>query len=227
MNIILLLKPSLIARRKHLLKIPYFHHTRPAFPIKNMLMRYRMLLSLFLLLVCAAGCTNTKREEQLARREAALFQKEKDFALKEAEYKALLRMRDSLLAVRDTVSLQAWPPEIAGMWTGRSLCRESSCRDYVVGDQRTANWEFLADSTGLYAKIVNNNKVVRVFHGEISNDQLLLGFRTDSGATKPIEIQVALNMADSTLMKGTQLVKGENDCTARFSVELSRVSKMN
>ncbi len=191
-----------------------------------MLMLYRTAVPLLLLTLLAA-CTSQQRETQLAQRETALLQKEKNFALKEAEYKALLKMRDSLLAVKDSAAVKVWPAAIAGRWNGRVLCTESNCKDYVIGDVRTDSWEFLADSTGLYANIVNNSKIVRVLHGNISNEQVLLSFRTDSSVSKMVEIQVSLNTGDSTLMKGTQVVKAENDCTAKFSVELSRAAKIN
>lgn len=193
-----------------------FIHTVP-------LMSYRSLYIFLFLALAAAACSDTRREEELSRRETALLQREKSFALKEADYHALLHMRDSLLAVADSVAPPAaWPEGVAGTWNSRLVCRESDCREYVIGDQRTDSWEFTTDSTGLYVKVLSNNKLVRVFRGETAGNQLQLRYSTDSAAAVTTDISVSLDPADSLRMKGVQTLSRGNGCVAKFSVELSR-----
>jgi len=162
-------------------------------------------------------------------REQALLEKEREFALKEADYKSLVRMRDSLLAAyNDTLKPAQWPAKVIGKWSSSVVCNESSCSDYVIGDQRSDVWEFFQDSTGIYAKVINNNnnRLLRIFSGNMENETIHLNFSTDTGAVKPVKISVALQSIDSSLMKGTQTItiwnNTNNNCAAKFSVELIR-----
>jgi len=180
-----------------------------------------LLMCLGLLLV---SCHNKEREQQLAQREEVLLEKEKQFALKETDYKALIKLRDSLIASRDTmVMIASWPATIAGQWNGKLVCTESTCTDYVVGDQRANIWEFSSDSTHMVAKIINDNQLIRVYTATYANNQIELNFKTDSATSKPVEMKVILNDITPTKMTGTRTLTVDNACTAKFSVELSRI----
>lgn len=173
-----------------------------------------------------SGCHDKEREQQLEQREQALLEKEKQFALKETDYQALVRMRDSLTATHDTmVIVAAWPETIAGAWTSKVICTESSCPDYVVGDQRSDLWEFSSDSTQIVTKVINNNKLVRVYAATYADNQISLSFRTDSATSKQVEMNVVLNEITPTKMKGTRALSIDNKCSAKFSVELSRTNQ--
>ncbi|MFC3158464.1 hypothetical protein ACFOEQ_07965 [Chryseobacterium arachidis] len=117
-------------------------------------MKNPILLSFLLLLLI--NCDNKDKANDLALREQQLLDKEKSFAQKEAEYQSLLKMRDSIFAQKhsDSIKIIKWPDEITGSWTGKVICTESNCSDYVVGDQRTDTWEFASDSLQLSAKLL-------------------------------------------------------------------------
>lgn len=189
--------------------------------------RYSFLL--LILCSCFWACTDKNREAQLQQRELALLQKEKEFALKEADYKSLMKMRDSLLAISDTLQPQKWPVTVAGRWISKVVCNESACGEYVIGDQRSDIWEFVQDSTGIYTKVISNNsnRLIRILSGTIHNEVVLLNYTTDSTVLKAVHIGVTLNSVDSNLIKGTQTITiGANDgCNAKFSVELVRAEK--
>lgn len=181
----------------------------------------------FICCLSAVACKHSIREEQLARREQELLEKERKFALKEAEYRALLRMRDSLIASgTDTSGMIAWPPSVIGRWNSRVRCTASDCSEYVIGDQRSNIWEFPADSSGLVTKIVDNRtaRVIRVLTGTFDNGAILLNFSAEPEASKDFQINAILNPVDSNLIQGTQIVRIGQNCTATFSVELSRLS---
>ncbi|RAJ90895.1 hypothetical protein LX87_05439 [Larkinella arboricola] len=171
------------------------------------------------------SCRNQQQEQQLLQREQALLEKEKQFALKEADYQALTKMRDSLIAVRDTgIQLGAWPQIPAGPWSSREICTESTCSDYAIGDQRSDTWEFSSDSTQRAAKVISNNRLVRVYTAQYANNALKLSFKTDSSASKRVEMSILLNEISPTKMKGVRTVTVDNQCNATFTVELSRIS---
>ena len=117
------------------------------------------ILPLLILISFTISCGND-REQRLQEREKALQIRIDSFAVKENEYKALLRMKDSI-AVLDSIkkhtdslnliAVKPWADSLAGKWNGRLICVESNCNDYVIGDQRVNTWDFANDSLQLFA----------------------------------------------------------------------------
>ncbi len=171
------------------------------------------------------SCDDKKRENDLVVREKQLLEKEKLFAQKESEYQTLLKMRDSIFTKKDSVKVVLWPAAIAGSWTGKVICTESNCSDYVVGDQRTDTWEFDSDSTQLMTKIINNNNLVRIYSGKFENNEAKLNFKTDSASKKQVEMNILLNDITPNKIRGIRTIAVDNSCTAKFSVELVRTTK--
>lgn len=184
------------------------------------------LLIVFIIPLFLVSCTDNQKEKNLVEREKQLLEKEKLFAQKESEYQALLKLRDSIFVKKDSAIInKMWPEEIAGSWNSKVICTESNCTDYVVGDQRTDTWEFDSDSTQMVAKIVNNNNLVRLYSGKFENNEIKLNFQTDPSADKKVEMNVILNDISDTKIRGTRTVTIDNNCMAKFSVELTRSSK--
>ncbi|MCJ8153145.1 hypothetical protein MKJ01_05145 [Chryseobacterium sp. SSA4.19] len=184
--------------------------------------------TLFIILVISfflISCDDKKKENDLLAREKQLLEKEKLFAQKESEYQALLKMRDSIFTKKDSVQVVMWPAEVSGSWTGKVICTESNCSDYVVGDQRTDTWEFDSDSTHLVTKIINNNNLVRVYSGKYDKNEVKLNFKTDSASKKQVEMNILLNDIAPGKIRGTRSITVDNSCTAKFSVELVRPTK--
>lgn len=185
--------------------------------------KYIAIPALFVAILFAA-CTSKEREDNLKSREQDLLEKEKQFAMKEADYQALLKLRDSLLfTIKDTPVLLILPETIAGQWSSKVVCIESACPDYVVGDQRTDIWEFGSDSDQVIVKNINNNNLIRVYTGSYDGAEIKLGFKTDSAAAKQVEMQVLLNDIKENKIRGTRSVTVDNKCNAKFSVDLDRV----
>lgn len=186
----------------------------------------KTILWIPIILLFLNSCQN-KNDETLTLREKELSKKEQEFALKEADYQSLLKMRDSLnnTIKQDTiVSPKIWPPELAGAWTGKVVCTESNCSDYVIGDQRTDNWVFVSDSTQMAVKILNNNKIVRIYNSEYTNNEIKMNFKTDSTSSKKVEMNVLLDDITPNKIRGTRTVTSDKNCVAKFSVELVRPS---
>ncbi|WP_407430085.1 hypothetical protein [Arcticibacter sp.] len=189
----------------------------------------RTNLSLLVLLItaCFAACGDKEREQQLESREQAIIKREMQFAAKAAEYQSLLRLRDSLMSKKsDTVFVQQWPESISGNWNGKTVCRESNCSDYVVGDQRSDIWEFASDSTHIFTNIINKGKFLRVYSAQLDSTEIRMYYQSDSAATRKVEINVVLIPSGKDLIKGTQTISVNNNCTARFSVELVRSANL-
>ena len=187
-----------------------------------------MLKNSLFIIICISfffvACDDNKKEKDLLVRERQLLEKEKLFAQKESDYQALVRMRDSIFSKKDSVKIVVWPADVAGSWTGKVICTESNCNDYVVGDQRTDTWEFDSDSTQLSTKIINNNNLVRIYSGKFENNEVRLNYKTDSTSKKQVEMNVLLNEISPNKIRGTRTIAVDK-CLAKFSVELVRSTK--
>ncbi|OXA69782.1 hypothetical protein B0A67_18910 [Flavobacterium aquidurense] len=187
-------------------------------------------LAILLLLICVFISCESKKELELQNREKAVIIKEEEFKKKEADYKTLLLMRDSLAALKNTINensdlIKKWPEFLKGFWNSKTLCRESNCNQYVIGDQRNESWEFVSDSTGIYTNVLNNKKLVRVFKAKYIEDKIMLEFTSDSISKNRVKMNVVLDDIKENIIKGTQTITGQDNCTARFSVELTLAKK--
>lgn len=185
---------------------------------------------LLLFLTCLFISCENKKELELQNREKALVLREGQLAKKEADYKSLQLFRDSIIALKDTVkdaaeSVKEWPKNIQGVWNSKMLCRESNCSKYVIGDQRNESWQFSSDSTGIYTNVLNNKKLIRVFKAKYIEDKILLEFNSDSISKNKTKMSVVLDDIQDNVIKGIQTITGQDNCTARFSVELTLPQK--
>ena len=190
-------------------------------------MKKILYLTLFSLLIISC---DSKGRADLQNREEQLVKKEHEFAQKESEYDALLAMRDSLQAAEskqlkpDTI-VQRWPDSIAGQWSSRLVCRSSNCNNYVIGDQRNEQWQFVADASGIYVKTYTKNKTMRLFKGSLSDNRISLVQVQDSMDESRARVQMNLDLIGSKIMRGTQTVGTNGDCEANFSIELTRIER--
>ena len=183
----------------------------------------KKIIHLSILTLLISSCNN--RDGDIRQREERLAKKEQEFANKEGEYKALLAMRDSLRAAKfksadSMLVAQNWPDSIAGQWSSRLVCRSSTCSNYVIGDQRNEQWQFVADSTGLYVRTSTKNKTTQLFKGSLQGNQITLVQQHDSIADGRAQIQINLAIIGPEIMRGTQTIHTKGDCQATFSVEL-------
>ncbi|MEN2489366.1 hypothetical protein AAYQ05_16315 [Flavobacterium sp. B11] len=186
----------------------------------------RLFLILFVLVL--SSCSN-KKEKELIMRENALLEREKQFQDKEADYDKLLKMRDSLLSVskvKDTLpQIKEWPENLKVAWNSKMICRESNCSNYVIGDQRSEVWEFVSDSTGMFTNVLSNNEIKRVFAGQYLESKIVLDSAKEASSKNKIKVSVVLDDIKKNIIKGTQTITGQDNCIAKFSVELTPSAK--
>jgi hypothetical protein len=192
-------------------------------------MAFKKLTLLFILLLLLISCDN-KKEQGLAERERLLKARELEFETKVADYKQLAKMRDSLFAqkdkeVKNDSLVKTWPDSLGAQWSSKMVCRESNCSNYVIGDQRSEVWQFSSDSLGIFANVLNNDKLVRVYRANYIDNKIVMNFATDSTAKSKVKIDVMLDDVDTKVMKGMQTITGRDNCIAKFSVELTPSAK--
>ena len=186
------------------------------------------ICTIFVFCLLFSSCRDETREQEITKREQALQLREDAFAEKEQDYQSLLKMRDSIRLVKDSMDLlnltvKPWPDSLAGRWNGKLICTETNCSDYVIGDQRTNIWEFDNDSTKLFVKVLNNkNEVLRIFNATTSEGNIRLIYQSDSTASKPTTISANLNKFNKGKINGMHTINVHNSCTTKFSVELNR-----
>ncbi|RED23461.1 hypothetical protein BD847_2514 [Flavobacterium cutihirudinis] len=185
-----------------------------------------LLFLTFLFILCS--CSN-KKEQELTLRENALLEREKQFENKEAEYDKLLKMRDSLMSVSKVIDtlpkVKEWPESLKIKWNSKMICRESNCSNYVIGDQRSEIWEFISDSIGMYTNVISNNQIKRVFNGHYLDSKIVLDSVKETSVKNKIKVSVELDDIKKNIIKGTQTIIGEDNCIAKFSVELTPSTK--
>jgi hypothetical protein len=172
------------------------------------------------------ACSNKdNKEEHLQTRERELEHREQRVMAIEADYKELVNLRDSLRTAErlasDSISInKTWPDYLQRVWSSKMVCEASDCSNYVIGDQRNEVWKFLSDSTGLYMNVFNKEKLVRVFKGNVSANKLILDYTTDRTSSNQ-HIQIVLEDSQKAVIRGTQTITDQKNCTAKFSVELT------
>lgn len=183
-----------------------------------------------LLLAFSLFACGNKREEELQRREQSLAEKEAAFMAEQADCESLKKMRDSLMAVsakpEDSAALiRTWPDSLRLQWNSKMICRESNCSNYVIGDQRNETWQFMTDSMGIYTNVLNNKKLLRRFRASYQPGKIMLDFDGDSTSNSRSRIKVVLDDIKPNVIKGTQIITGQDNCSATFSVELTPSQK--
>lgn len=178
-----------------------------------------------ILISMLTSCSDSEKEKQLQARENSLITKEKDFAAKESEYQNLLAMRDSIIKEADSVVINTLPADILGKWNGKMICTESNCAEHAIGDQRNDIWEFSENGKTVLAKVTDRSGNLKVYSGNYSGSELKLNSNEDSTATRKTEINLIWNKLQINNLKGTRKVTANNNCVAKFTLELEKAKK--
>ena len=131
-------------------------------------------------------------------------------------------MRDSIKNTEDSVAVNSLPENIPGKWNGKMICTESSCAEHVIGDQRTDVWEFSKKGKTVLAKVTDRSGNLKIYSGNYSGLELRLNSNEDSTATRKTEINLILNDLQKNNLKGTRKITGDNNCVAKFTLELEK-----
>lgn len=173
-------------------------------------------------IVSLNSCNYKEKSEQLKIREQNIIDKEKAFALKEADYQNLLKMRDSLYASKDTIQAIVLPENLLGKWTGKMVCTDSNCPEYMIGDIRNDSWEFMENGKQVSAKVTNKTGNIRIYTGSYNGSEIRLSFQSDSSSAKKTSINIVLNDLQQNKIRGMRELINDNNCTSRFSVDLDK-----
>lgn len=187
----------------------------------------------YLILFCCIGmtaCGGNSRTEQLDKREAAIAERERKFASKSEDYDQLVALRDNLakneLLHVDSISENiAWTDSLVGDWESRLVCISTSCRGYVIGDQRTEQWTFLSDTTGYQLQIYSKTRQAKTYWLEASGNRNELVLSEQGNQNTPSGNTLIFNEINSKQIRGQKRNTGSDNCKLVFSVLLTPRSR--
>lgn len=185
-----------------------------------------MLALLFTALIFS-GCGLREREIALEKKEAALLQREQELILREQSQ--LLReetFRDSILVSRDTVavdSLTETDTRIEGAWNVKMTCTETSCPGSAIGDTRSEVWIFSFQENKLLAKVMDADKLVRIYSGTLAANAIQMEEVTGSSATpSATKMNIRLTVKNERSMEGQREILRETNCRILYALQLTR-----
>jgi len=148
-------------------------------------------------------------------------QRKKDSGLHNSKKAVVLK--DSVFS--NAKSIRQWELSVQGLWDSEMLCSKADCGLYVIGDRRNEIWEFTGDSVRVYTNVLNSKKRLGVFIAVYKGERIILESCPDSLLRNNMKINVVLDDIKDNVIKGTQSITTEDNCTSVFDLELTRAKK--
>lgn len=159
-----------------------------------------------------------KKEDELNRKEQELLSKEKALEIRESELMKREQEMDSL-----TQDSTMAPPFIAGNWTTKMTCTETTCTGSAVGDVKTEHWSINLDGPGIIARAVAGEQLVRVYSGSYTGNTIeLVEDRQSTSGQPATKMVVRLRIVDSTTMEGQREIVRDNNCKIIYAVQMNK-----
>ncbi len=182
---------------------------------------------LIAILTFCTGCDIREREDQLRQREAALNQKEQDLlfreeavSLKEQELNSRQQKIDS--ARIDTTAILN--PALAGKWSVKMTCTETTCTGSAVGDTKTEQWEISYQGSNIMARAMVGDKMVRVYSGTNTGGSIELTETSEISIPQPAtRMFVRLRVINDQNLSGQREIIRVNDCKVIYALEMNKL----
>lgn len=189
-------------------------------------MKKTALLPLCCLLL--AGCQNQEREQRLQQKEAELTRREQTLLLREKALAQREQANQKAQQVADSVRGLPLPDSalvrsLAGTWATRMNCVETDCPGSAIGDSKNEQWEFSYDQGNVLVKASANNKIVRVYTGQVQGSELQLTAQHEEGETQPdATITAQLQLAADQRLEGRREINRPDNCRIVYALTLTR-----
>lgn len=190
----------------------------------------RLLLPILLLLsiIFTSSCGFEERKKALDEREAALQDREQILLLKE---KQLTQLEDSIklnLAKQDSATLALknlglpLPDSLQGIWNISMFCTQTSCSGFAVGDIRKESWTFSGgDSTGVYVKAMQGDKLIRIYSGIYDGSGFILSTPSNTDSVSTV-MNVKLVVDNNNKLSGSRVINQADGCSTTFRLDADR-----
>lgn len=187
--------------------------------------RMNRIYFLLLLIFAFSGCGLQEREKQLEKGLAELHQKQQELAIKEQALNERQKQLDSVATLHQDTLEQLYP-ELPGSWAVKMVCSEATCPGSAIGDTKTEQWEIGIRNNQVTAVAISNNKVIRVYMGTFSEDQLMLEAQyVEAHPELNTRIVIRLKRSKENLMTGRREIIRTDDCHIVYDISLKKQDK--
>jgi hypothetical protein len=102
-------------------------------------------------------------------------------------------------------------------------CVETDCAGSAIGDSKNEQWEFSNEHGQVLVRASVNNKVVRVYSGQLQGSELQLTAQHQEGETLPDAIITAqLQLAADQRLEGRREINRPDNCRIVYALTLTR-----
>jgi hypothetical protein len=177
---------------------------------------------LLLLFFAFSGCGLQEREKQLEKGLAALHQQQQELAIREQALNERQKKMDSVATLHQDTLLQLYP-NLPGAWAVKMVCSEATCPGSAIGDTKTEQWEIGIRNNQVTAVAISNNKVIRVYMGTFSGDQLKLEAQyVEAHPELNTRIIIRLKFSKAQFMSGRREIIRADDCHIVYDISLKK-----
>lgn len=190
-----------------------------------------------LFITALLSCKSREREKQLAVKELELNEKEQQLLLKEKtlefrqqELDNRLRIADSIDAkdstLTDSVSAKKRAgvnAALAGDWSVRMTCIETSCTGSAVGDTKVEQWNLSYSGDHLVAKATDHGNLVRTYSGIYRVNSIELIEHRDTSMVYDTRMVVRIRQVNENKLEGQREIIRENDCKIVYALDMDKI----
>jgi hypothetical protein len=154
-----------------------------------------------------------KREQQIAEKEQMLIQWEQRLTVQEKELQDKKKKMEDSTAVTDSLQAQT----IAGKWTVKMRCTETSCSGSAIGDTKTETWEITYAAGRMVVNAFSGNELARIYNGSFLQNKLEV-MSGQEGSDSMMRVQIELK---ENKLEGIRDVE-RSDCKIRYTLTAER-----
>lgn len=191
------------------------------------LVRYIYIILFFVFVY--SGCTYKNKERELEKRTAELNEREQQLVLKEQTLDLRSQALDEREKVLDSTSkkiandsLFVRYPELPGLWNVKMTCTETNCSGSAIGDTKNEKWDFNFQNNNVIISAISNNKLVRVYSGEINDNTLKLTLSRDTPDSLSSSMSIRLQLISEKEMTGEREIIQASGCRIVYSLVLKK-----
>jgi hypothetical protein len=188
-------------------------------------MKQLMLLLPVFLLLCQ-GCNFAERERAIEKQTRELTLKEEELLLKEKSLLAReteLQEREAHLDSTLIDSGFVYHRELPGTWDVKMSCIETTCPGSAVGDTKTENWVISYQGKLIIARVIEQEKLTRVYAGYYSGNMLELTYQDYTAEpAKTTMMTVRLKEVSPGQMEGQREINRPEKCKVIYNVTMTK-----
>jgi hypothetical protein len=112
---------------------------------------------------------------------------------------------------------------LPGTWATRMSCIETDCSGSALGDSKNEQWEISYEQDAVLVRASVNNKVVRVYTGQLNGSTLELTAQHMAGETLPDAIITAqLQATSDRRLEGRREINRSDNCRIVYALDLTK-----